>query len=151
MITFLFWNIKKRPLANRVRNLVTAHATDLVILAECRMASSDVIAALDATGRGPFALVPGSGRELQLYTRLPTARWHWLHTDPLEAWITFRVQIGHRPAILLFIAHLPSKLHAGEMDRLLAANQMAADIRATEDQQGHSRTIVVGDLNENPL
>lgn len=151
MITFLFWNIKKKPLANRVRNLATAHAADLVILAECQIAASDVIAALNATGRGPYAHVPGSGSELHLYTRLPTARWHALYTDPLEAWITFRVQVGRRPAILLFVAHLPSKLHADKMDRLLAANQMAADIRATESRQGHTRTIVVGDLNENPF
>jgi hypothetical protein len=74
-----------------------------------------------------------------------------LYTDPLEAWITFRVQIGHRPAVLLFITHLPSKLHTGEMDQLLAAAQLAANIRATEVQQGHARTVVVGDLNANPF
>ncbi len=151
MITFLFWNIKKKLLSDRVRNLVVAHAADVVVLAECHIPPATIVAALGATGTGSFALVPGSGSRLQLYTRLPTTRWHALYQDPLEAWLTFRVQIGRRPAFLLFVAHLPSKLHAGEMDQLLVANQLAANIRATETQQGHERTIVVGDLNANPF
>lgn len=151
MITFLFWNIGKKPLADRVRNLVAAHAADLIVLAECRTPPTTIVAALDAAGRGPFALVAGSGTDLQVYTRLPTARWRWLYTDPLEAWLAFRVQIGRRPAFLLFVAHLPSKLHAKEPDQLLTAGRLAESIRATEAQQTHDRTLVVGDLNANPF
>jgi hypothetical protein len=151
MITFLFWNLKKKPLAPRVRNLVAAHSVDLVILAECRIPSTTVESELDATGKGPFTLVSGSGSELHLYTRLPTVRWQALYADPLEAWLTFRVQIGRRPALLLFVAHLPSKLRAKDMDQLLAATQLGASIKAIEAQQGHERTLVVGDLNVNPF
>lgn len=151
MITFLFWNINGKPLARRVANLTAAHDADLVALAECRIPPAEVIAALDATGRGSFTLVPGSGTELQLYTRLPTARWRWLYTDPLEAWITFRVQIGRRPAFLLVVAHLPSKLHANDSDQLQCATELADSVRAVEARQGHQRTIIVGDLNANPF
>jgi hypothetical protein len=151
VITFLFWNIKKKSLTNRVRNLVRAHSVDLVILSECQLPSPAVACALGESDRGPFNLVPGSGSELHLYTRLPISRWHALYADPLEAWLTFRVQIGRRPAILLFIAHLPSKLRASDMDQVLVANQLAANVRATEAQQGHERSLVVGDLNANPF
>ena len=151
MITFLFWNINGKSLAGRVGNLTAAHGADLVILAECRTPPADVVAALDATGRGPFALVAGSGAELQLYTRLPTARWHALYADPLQAWLAFRVQVGRRPAFLLFLAHLPSKLHANELDQLQYASELADSVRAFEAQQGHRRTVIVGDLNANPF
>jgi len=151
VITFLFWNLKKKPLAGRVRNLVAAHSADLVILAECAIPPAVVVSELGAVGRGPFTLVPGSGSELQLYTRLPTTRWQWLYTDPLEAWLTFHVRVGRRPAFLLFITHLPSKLRAKDMDQLLAATQLSASINSFEARQGHERTLVVGDLNVNPF
>ncbi len=59
--------------------------------------------------------------------------------------------IGRRPAFLLFAAHLPSKLHAAETDQLLVANQLAGNVRAMEIDQGHERSMVVGDLNANPF
>lgn len=151
MITFLFWNLKGRPLQRRVRNLVGAHAADLVLLAECDVPNELVVTELNESGRGPFELVPGSGTNLRFFTRLSSARWRFLYADPLEAWIVFRVQIGHRPAILLALAHLPSKLRAKDADQELAACKLSASIRAIESEQGHERTLVVGDLNVNPF
>lgn len=151
MLTFLFWNIDGKPLQDRVRNLVAAHSVDLVVLAECRMPPATVVSTLDASNRGPFNLVPGSGSKLHVYTRLPTAHWQFLYRDPLEAWLTFRVHIGTRPAVLLFATHLPSKLRANDTDQLLHATQLAASINALENQEGHTRTLVVGDLNANPF
>jgi hypothetical protein len=134
-----------------VRNLVGAHAADLVLLAECEIPNELVLAELNETGRGPFALVPGSGTHLRFFTRLPTTRWRFLYADPLEAWLVFRVQIGRQPAFLLVLAHLPSKLRARDTDQLLAATKLSASIRAIEREQGHDRTVVVGDLNVNPF
>ncbi len=53
--------------------------------------------------------------------------------------------------ILLAAVHLHSKLHRSQEEQAFAAGEVAADIARVERREGHSRTIVVGDLNMNPF
>jgi len=55
------------------------------------------------------------------------------------------------PDILLVIVHLPSKLHQTEHDQALACTRLARTICEHEQSLGHSRTVVVGDLNMDPF
>ena len=148
MLTFLFWNIQKKPLLGRLARLATRHAVDVVMLAECDAKPNAVLAALPP---GSYHWFPGSGRELQLYSRLPVRSWQRLGLDPLESWVGLRVHASSQPALTLFVAHLPSKLRTQGMDRLLAANELMADLQAVEVSEQHDRTILVGDLNVNPF
>jgi hypothetical protein len=150
-ISFLFWNIGRRPLRDRVARLVATHSPDVVILAECVIPSGAISRAVNGVASGTFRVVPGSGSELRLFTRLPLSGWHFWLSDPLEAWIGFRVSAPQLPDLLLFALHLPSKLQTNEPDRLLSTSHLAADIRLFEEQESHQRTIVVGDLNVNPF
>ena len=150
-ITFLFWNVKQQPLRERVARLVVAHSVDVVILAECAMSSAVVSRAInDATGE-TFRVVPGSGSELRLFTRLPLAGWRFLLKGQLERWLAFGLSAHNLPDLLLLTVHLPSKLRTTEPDRMLDASRLAADIRQLEQQEGHERAVIVGDLNVNPF
>jgi hypothetical protein len=151
VITFLFWNVNQRPLYDRIARLAAVNSVDVVILAECTMQSAVVSRALNATGAATFRVVQGSGTELRLFTRFPLSGWHARFQDTLEAWIGFRVSIPNVPDLLLFVVHLPSKLWTTEHDRSLGVSLLAADIQMFEQQERHTRTIVVGDLNVNPF
>lgn len=150
-ISFLFWNVNQQSLHDRIARLATAHSPDVVILAECAMQSAVISRALNNSGVGTFRVVPKSGNELRIFTRLPLSGWHFWLMEPLEAWIAFRVSAPNLPELLLFALHLPSKLRTGEPDRLLAVADLAADIQLFEQQEGHERTLIVGDLNVNPF
>lgn len=54
-------------------------------------------------------------------------------------------------SILVVAAHLPSKLWKKTEDQILASMRVARYIRDAESRVGHSRTIVIGDLNMNPF
>jgi hypothetical protein len=53
--------------------------------------------------------------------------------------------------IVLAALHLPSKLHPNESSQILACTRWAETIAQAERQTGHTRTVVVGDLNMNPF
>lgn len=150
-ISFLFWNVNRQPLRERVARLAVAHSVDVVILAECAMPSAAVSRALTDAAGETFRVVPGSGDGLRLFTRTPLAGWYLLIREPLDAWLGFRIDIPEVPKFLLFAVHLPSKLQTEEFDRVLTAHLLSEDVSRLEQQDGHGRTVVVGDLNGNPF
>jgi hypothetical protein len=149
-ISFLFWNLKQQPLRERIARMVVAHSVDVVIVAECAMQSATVSRAINDVSANTFGVVPGSGTELRLFTRIGV-NGRVLVEDSLEAWLGFRLSVPNLPDLSLFTLHLPSKLRTTEPDRMLDAAHLAADIQQLEQQEGHERTIVVGDLNVNPF
>lgn len=58
MASFLFWNLRRRPLAPVVGRLVSRHGVDVLILAECAIAEADLLRELQSAGNGPFWRVP---------------------------------------------------------------------------------------------
>lgn len=53
--------------------------------------------------------------------------------------------------ILLAVTHLSSKQYQDESDQMVECNKLAKEIGQAEKSIGHSRTILVGDLNMNPF
>ena len=53
--------------------------------------------------------------------------------------------------ILLAVVHFPSKLHWDEASQAMECVELSSSIRSTERQVGHTRTVLVGDLNMNPF
>lgn len=52
---------------------------------------------------------------------------------------------------LVVAVHLPSKLHKKTEDQVLAATRLARQIQDAEERVGHTRTVLIGDLNMNPF
>jgi len=90
-INFLFWNVNRKPLEERIRRIVQSHAIDVVILAECISVSAGLTDAINSAEAGTFSLVPGSADELKLLTRLPIDGWSPIYREPLDAWLAFRI------------------------------------------------------------
>lgn len=62
-----------------------------------------------------------------------------------------RVQLPGLTEILLAINHFPSKVHWDRSSQAAHCFELAESIRKVENQVGHSRTVLVGDLNMNPF
>lgn len=145
MLTFLFWNINRKSLADRVARLARAHAADVVVLAECEFGPGD----FERAAGGPFGYVSPPGKRLRVWSAVPGAVWD-LGVDA-PRWQIFRVRRPASDEVLIAATHLPSKLHATPADQHLMTRLFAADIEQEERNRQHARTILVGDLNMNPF
>ena len=54
-------------------------------------------------------------------------------------------------SVIVVAVHMPSQLHRNDPDQVEFAQQLRDTIEELEKDQGHDRTIVVGDLNMNPF
>lgn len=150
-ISFLFWNVARRPLEHRVARIVTARGVDVVVLAEYTGTGAELTAALGAAGAGEYHESDGSGERLRVFSRLPRPALQFQFADPGGGWLIYRVIHNARPEIFLAVAHLLSKVNASGETQGLVVRTLAADLAAVEDRQGHRRTVLVGDLNMNPF
>ena len=153
MITFLCWNLNRRPLQHLIAELASSRDVDLLILLECAIPVADLLGALNQ-GTGPiFHYAPNRAEapeeSIKIFTRF---------TSEFVAYFEYgaRHTIRHlrlplREDILLAALHLPSKLHSSDSSQVLACSQWAAAIALAERRAGHTRTVVVGDLNMNPF
>lgn len=150
MVTFLFWNLNRKPLLSLVTNLVLQHGVDILILTECLIPTESLLIELNhATGRR-FHFSQNIGcKKVQIYCSfLPQF---------IEAkFETHRLTIRHvnLPGvndILLVCIHFPSKLYWKESSQAIECTALANNIKNEEMKIGHRRTVLVGDLNMNPF
>ena len=151
MATFLFWNLNRKPLEHLLAKMAREHSADVLLLAECEIGYAALLEALNEGQEPKYEMATDfTGEEvvkvLSIFSRdfiVP------LYDD---GDISIRaLRLPKREEILLASAHLPSKLHQDEREQLLTAVRIAALIREYENQLGHARTILVGDLNMAPF
>ncbi len=145
---FLFWNIKKNSIGRVLSDIVEEHNVEVVILAECPD-EIQVLSDLNANTDNLFHLSDSSETRVVIYTRFPGEYMQFEHSEP---YLTVRrVSLPERREILLVAVHAPSKLHLKAGDQWAMASRLSARVREIESRVGHSRTVLVGDLNMNPF
>lgn len=162
MARILFWNLYGRQESNRERRaaavcdsltrLVQSHSIDVLLFAECLIAETQLQAAFDASGSGEYRCPTSRSRKVKLWSRLAPDRVIDRHCEMFGSELTIREVLfpGCDP-ILLAGVHLADRITLGtESGRALSAYAIAEAIRRTEADRGHSRTILIGDLNMNP-
>lgn len=150
MIKFLFWNLNRKPLERRIASLARHHDIDVLMFAECVIPVGHVLSALsEATGR-VYHRPSSDSDSLAIYTRFPPDCVVALHEKPNRLTVR-RLVLPGRPEVLLALAHLPSKRHWSPDSQGFECVEIARTIRELEQAQGHSRTVLVGDLNMNPF
>ncbi len=150
MTTFLFWNLYKKPLQGIVANLARRHEIDVLMLAECSIAPDTLLNALNRSDAPEYHHVSSPGcTRIELFTRFP---YEFIPTIHDESRLTIRhLQLPDLTDILLAVTHLSSKLHQRDSSQSYECLTTTGYIRAMEQEIGHSRTILVGDLNMNPF
>jgi hypothetical protein len=151
MISFLFWNVHQQPLAESISHMARFYNVDFVLLAECPIEPPILLAALNSRPGPPYCLPWSEGKRILVYTRLPEDRVTDQFNDAVGRLTVRQVKIGGLRDILLAVIHFPSRLRWDRSDQNAYISEVAADIIKIEDSFGHSRTILVGDLNMNPF
>ncbi len=149
MVTFLFWNLNRKALEDSVARLVEKYGVDMIILAECAIPERVVTNALyRQTGRRfhlPFSVC----EKIRIFTGFPK---RFLKARCERDWFTIRsLSLSEIDEILIVATHFPSKLFWSKDDQALECGRFAEEIRRIEGEVGHSRTLLVGDLNMNPF
>jgi hypothetical protein len=150
MLTFLFWNLNRKPLQARVARLAAAHDVDVVILAEGNESIPSVERRLNSTGKRLYHGTPGDHGRTAIYARF--SRDFVTPVGRSSPFISIqRLRLPARAEILLAAAHLPSRLFRSPDSQNALCSPVSSSIRDAEQKAGHSRTILVGDFNLNPF
>jgi hypothetical protein len=151
MVSFLFWNLFRRPLQDRVARLVSTHDIDVLMLAECATDPSDMLAVLNGTEGKTYVLPESLGKKIHIFTRYSPSSLLDEFNDPMGGLTIRQLKVGEPPGLVLAVVHFPSRADWDKEDQMLESTVLASDIIRIEDKLGHRRTILVGDLNMNPF
>ncbi len=148
---FLCWNLNKRPLQQLVSRLVRSEGVDVVVLIESKVGVGEMLAELNAATAVRFhhSPSPASMSTVQVF-----ARFFGQFIRPIAE--SERYSIRHLTTpdtidVLLVTVHSPSKRNWSEDSQAFGCIELASEIASTEERVGHSRTVVLGDLNMNPF
>lgn len=148
-MNFLFWNLCRKPLKKHIRSLIKTHNTDVLILVEPNKINDyDLLIEINTDVEYPFSIVPSSTSRIRLYSRLS----EYITNLGDQKYVQIhQISPPIGDDILLVSAHLPSKLWEKDAAQDFLCPRYASFIREKEKSVGHSRTILVGDLNMNPF
>lgn len=149
MLRVLFWNINGKPLKDALRQLCDIHSVDILVLAECRIPSDDLLRELNRGTERFFSNPVNLSNRVSFYTSLPDHCFASV-TDDFN-WSIWAIDPPVGQQILLVGVHYPSKLYDHDHEQWLLMPRLANSIREAEQRYHHSRTVVVGDLNMNPF
>jgi hypothetical protein len=151
MATILFWNIKKKRLFKEIISLCDEHEVDILILAEAKPNISDpaVLIELNSDRKNVYIAPFNQSPRLSFFFRYPAESIKPVTDEGGIAIRSISPPIG--VDILLVALHLPSKLHGSEYDQIFQSVRVSELIQEAESKVGHTRTLVIGDLNMNPF
>jgi hypothetical protein len=150
MITFMFWNLSKKPVVDLIASLAVRRGVNVLMLAECEVEAAALLRSLNKSARSGFHYAPSPGCEkIEIFTSFPSM---YIQPEEEDDTLTMRsMKLPGLPEILLAVGHLPSKLFFSGSSQAAESAALSARIRRTESKVGHARTILVGDLNMNPF
>lgn len=151
MVSFLFWNLNKRPLQDRIARLALAHGIDVLMLAECETPVDVLLEALNQPNGSHYCLPFSEAQKIRILTSFPEASLRAVFDDPGRRLTVRRLIVGKRIDILLAVIHFHSKVNWSAASQDQACGTLAQDIAKAEKQVRHMRTVLVGDFNMNPF
>lgn len=149
MPTFAFWNVDGKAPAAKVAALAHEWDTDILVLAENTIAIPALLQELNKGAERLYFRDIGQSDRLTILTRFQSERSSLIRDSFGVSIRHYKMPIG--ASFLLVAVHLSSKLWKKTEDQILATTRLAGFIRDAEQAVGHSRTIVIGDLNMNPF
>lgn len=151
MASFLFWNLNGKPLQKTIYRLAVRYKVDVLIFVELTFNPYELLLELNKS------------KEKQRYFYCPVIGCEKIHIFAKfnhkyikRIYESDRLTIRHLELpgltdILVAINHFPSKLHMSSSSQGFECVRLANDLKKAEDDIGHSRTILIGDLNMNPF
>ena len=159
-LTFLFWNIFKKPLDRSLVSLCLKRGVDFLMLAESDLDNGRLLDGLNRGDRQYWPVFAQHGR-LAIFARHPPPDIIKVHDIP-KLDVTDRVSPKNSDAIFmraeigphkfnLVLVHLRSKLRGEKIDQMEKVRNVNQRIRLFEKKTKDERTLVVGDFNLDPF
>ena len=150
MTNFLFWNLAGKDLTKRIRRIADCHQVDIVVLAESDSSDDDILLALNDKPQPDFYVAPGLACEkIRVFTRFDPSFLVLVHeTDDLSIRM---LSLPGAMDVLVAAVHMPSKREWDDKSQEFQCTALAQEIEYAENTVGHSRTLLLGDLNMNPF
>ncbi len=149
MLTLLFWNMNRRPRTRQCVNLARKHDVDILVLAECYDEPSILRGLNQQNGQLRYFAHPYEGVRVSIFTCVPPEQFVQIEAKPHYRIHSF--EKPNSPQLLTVTVHATSALRAKEKDRTKQIEKLAKRIHEVEDSQGHTRTLLIGDLNSQPF
>lgn len=149
MVNIVFWNLNRKPLQNLLAALVKSYAVDLLVLAENTIPSETVLAALNGERPGYRTRPWSICTKITVFTKFHAG--FLQPTEESERILICHLKLPARTDILLAMAHLPSKANIDDMSQYAECQLLSESVKNAETKAGHTRTVLVGDLNVNPF
>ncbi|MEL6263464.1 MAG: endonuclease/exonuclease/phosphatase family protein [Cyanobacteria bacterium J06626_6] len=150
MPTVLFWNLNRRGLTEEVSQLCRIHSVDILVLAEAGLSDLKFQRQLSReTGSAYIAPYNELSSRIRFFFRYPSESIRPAADSYGLSIREIRPPLGR--SVLIAGVHLSSKRHADREEQLFQARDAVAKIAETEENLGHSRTLVIGDFNMNPF
>jgi len=146
---FLYWNLNKKPLLAEVVALAHEHDVDVLVLSECELRPAELLLAVNREHERSYHLPFSPVDDPLILLRLRPDRLRPIRDAGGLSFRALRPPLG--PDILMVACHLPSKLYQSDVDQGLLATRAGGLIREVEAGIGHSRTVLLGDLNMDPF
>lgn len=151
MASFLFWNLNGKPLQKTIYRLAVRYKVDVLIFVELTFNPYELLLELNKSNtQQRYYYSPGIGcKKIHIF-----AKFNHKYIKPIYE--SDRLTIRHLKLpgltdILVAINHFPSKLYMSSSSQAFECVTLANDIKSAEKDIGHSRTILLGDLNMNPF
>lgn len=150
MVAILFWNVGQTDDPTTIAEACSENDIDILLLAECLIPSAKLVTAINSLRSKQMFFEHAIGYPtVRFFTRLPSTSITSVSDGRRFSIREVAPPIGS--PILIAAAHLPSKLHAGEMEQYFAARNLRQEIEEAEGRVGHRNSIIIGDLNMNPF
>ncbi|HTW65726.1 MAG TPA: endonuclease/exonuclease/phosphatase family protein [Bryobacteraceae bacterium] len=148
MLTFLFWNMNRKPLSEAIAAIANAELVDILMLAECPIEPADLLRTLNRE-EPAYHFAPGQNEKIPMFARFPGRYLPAVYeSDRISI---RRLMLPPIDDVTLVVVHFPSKFFWDDASQMMECTVLANTITEVEKKLGHRRTILVGDLNMNPF
>jgi hypothetical protein len=107
-VSFLFWNLNKRPVQEVVATLTLEHGVDVLMLAESEIAPGEMLRTLNRPKGTRYCFPFSEAEKISIFTRFPARSLVAVFDDPARRLTVRRLIVGERTDILLAVVHFHS-------------------------------------------
>lgn len=152
-LTILFWNVHRNCVAKEIVALAREHTVDLLCLAESPLPDQAVLDALNSCENAAYVGLPvvKCRRRLATYYRPFRVRVDFVFDDDNDEYVGVNAVPHGGDHVLVMFAHLRMQLYSTPEQLVKRAELLSLDIAHAERECGHSRTVLIGDLNMDPF
>ncbi len=150
MLTCVFWNTNKRDRRELICQLVSERSVDVLAIAEPRVPATELADAISLSLGTRYQPSDSEPSRLQVICGPRASGVRRRFSEPAGKIVIHSLGSGHDEISLVF-AHLMSRRHWSLRSQSAQVKVLADDIRSHEEDVGHRRTVLLGDLNLDPF